>query len=241
VKTGKKTKQPERVDPGRIRFVGIDPGLNGGIVSLGLAYDLPHRGDLDRGARLRFEVALAERAPTTMDSPRGGKDRKSLDSAAMLALVRRALVPGGMAFAALERYSTRPGESHIASATTGRGWGEWRMALVAASVPYVVANPQDWQQVVSPFAPPSPDPKVRSVGAERRVFGTSLNLLPGRCKKPHDGIADAAGLALFAFAMSAPSLFSTVVYGLAATDLALARDLPFVFPPTLVPAYSHAS
>jgi len=100
-------------------FIGIDPGVSGGIACV-----------TDAGN------ALAVKMPAT--------DRDVLD--AIKAFVRTATVAGDTAKAVLERVSSSPQMGVVSAFTFGRGVGALRMALTAAKVPFDEVTPQKWQK-----------------------------------------------------------------------------------------------
>jgi crossover junction endodeoxyribonuclease RuvC len=151
-------------------YMGIDPGLDGGIVVI----------DDD------YKVYLAQPMPTVKTGV-GGK--RALDCLTFLSIIGN----GGSLFAVLEEPGVRPREGAVGALTMGRNHGKLEMGLLSRGVSHVVVRPQEWQKLVCPG---SGDPKARSVDAVRRVL-PGLDLLPGKKQKPHDGIADAACMALY--------------------------------------------
>ena len=157
--------------------VGIDPGKTGGIV------------------RLRSDDWLhvaAFRAEDTILVGRGGDYRVK----AMCALLRD-LAPE---LVVLEKQQAMPPKVHgrvqgvASTASIMRAMGLWEGVLGALEVPHVLVRPQVWQRRILAGAPG--EGKARAIAvAERRLPG--LNLTPGRCTKPHEGLADAACLALW--------------------------------------------
>lgn len=160
-------------------FVGIDPGKTGGAVALD-----GHGSPVDWVAANHPEEGYASKGiywPSRM----AGWLRDVRDTR------------GGITLAVLEKQQCRPMEGRSSILTTGRGQGLWEGALSALGIPYVLVPPGTWTRAVFGSMPKGTDRKARAVQ-------TSLSRLPdlqltwGRRKKPHDGLADAGCLALYA-------------------------------------------
>jgi hypothetical protein len=80
----------------------------------------------------------------------------------------------GVTVAVLERVASRPGQG-------------------VASPHVIEPTPQAWQRVILRDIPG--EGKARSIARAAQLPG--LNLTPGRRRRPHDGLADAACLALY--------------------------------------------
>lgn len=100
----------------------------------------------------------------------------------------------GLDLVVLERLGGRPGEGATSARTMGVGWGLWLGAASALGVPVIVPTPQRWQREI--LADLAGDTKSRSV-AWCRAHLPGLDLTPGRRRVPHDGLADAACLAMY--------------------------------------------
>jgi len=94
----------------------------------------------------------------------------------------------------LERVGGRPGEGATSARTMGVGWGLWLGGASMLGVPVIVPTPQRWQREMLSDLPG--DTKARS-GAWCRAHLPELDLTPGRRRVPHDGLADAACLAVY--------------------------------------------
>jgi crossover junction endodeoxyribonuclease RuvC len=160
-------------------FVGIDPGKTGAAVALDdrgipvdwVAANHPDEGYANGGVYWPTRMA---------DWLREVKDTR-----------------GGIALAVLEKQQARPMEGRSSILTTGRGQGLWEGALSALGIPFVLVPPATWTRAIFGSMPKGTDRKARAVE-------TSLSRLPaleltwGRRRKPHDGLADAGCLALYA-------------------------------------------
>jgi crossover junction endodeoxyribonuclease RuvC len=158
-------------------FGGIDNGKDGGLVIM--------RED---GAQIEGWVM-----PTFDDG---------IDMVELLRVLReewlsltRALRPSAL-FVVLEKAQSMPKQGVASSFKYGRGYGAAEMALISLQIPYQLVPPLTWQKPMLHGMPGS-DTKARSVNKCRQALPT-LDLMPGRRRKPHDGLADAACMALFA-------------------------------------------
>jgi hypothetical protein len=157
--------------------IGVDPGAQGAIVALTEA-GVP-------------ELAWAADAA---DGWFVAGDPDPLEIAARL----RSLQDGGVLRVVLES-AFAPGKIGTANAITiGRRWGILYAAIRAARLPLVVVTPAQWSRDMfgakkGGTGRQRKQAAVRLVG--ERVPGLGL-VLPGR-RLPHDGLADAACLALW--------------------------------------------
>lgn len=95
----------------------------------------------------------------------------------------------------LEKSGARPTDGKASAWKTGCGWGQLEGLLCGLGMAYQVVIPRTWQSAVCKGLP-ALDTKARTILAvQRRVPG--LDLTPGRIRKPHTGLADACGLALW--------------------------------------------
>ena len=157
-------------------FLGLDPGLDGALVAL----------------REDGTVLLQAIMPTSPGPSKG----RVVDVAALVVLLLDLPAP---AVVAIEAMAGRPpGKMGGGSALTiGANWGRLAgmLATLAERYPHRVrwdvVQPQRWQRVVCPG---TGDPKARAIAAARRR-APGLLLTPGKRTKPHDGLADAWGIA----------------------------------------------
>jgi crossover junction endodeoxyribonuclease RuvC len=164
-------------------IIGIDNGANGAIVAV--------RANLEPFA---VEPMPVVNVGVTRNGKRGTK--RILDMPRVVSLLREIQAEaGGGLFACLEHAQVFPGEGRSTAFTAGRSYGALEMALTALAIPYEIVRPRTWQKVVLKGVE-GVDTKARAVLKCQRVFPT-INLTPGRRRKPMDGIADAACLALY--------------------------------------------
>ena len=152
--------------------IGIDPGLDGGLVALDSS----------------LQVVEATRMPTL------GTGKRLLD----IVQIRTWLFDvraGRDVRVWLEKSGPRPKDGKAAAWKTGCGWGQLEGLLCGLAMPYQVVPPRTWQADVCKGLPKL-DTKARTVLAVQRRL-PALDLTPGRCRVPHTGLADAAGLAMY--------------------------------------------
>lgn len=88
------------------------------------------------------------------------------------------------------RGKVQPGATSIL--TTGRGWGLWEGLVAGIGWPYQSVRSQMWTKAMG-LAGADKDVHCRRA----MELLPSLDLIPGRKKKPQDGLADAGLLALY--------------------------------------------
>lgn len=164
--------------------VGIDCGLDGALVAL------------DGAARCMraYQTALA----FTRDVIKG-KGRRHMYVEASMAAALRGLAPELVIVekqAGYSRSGQRMGATSVFSC--GLGFGLWRGVCAGLGLPCLVVAPRTWQAEVLRDVPGDAT-KVRAVLAVSQRVPT-LDLLPGRRRKAHEGLADAACLALYGLA-----------------------------------------
>jgi crossover junction endodeoxyribonuclease RuvC len=118
------------------RWLGIDPGLAGGLAVL----------DLDAGRR-PVEVHLF-RTPVVRIR-RGKKSRLEYDVRAMWALLRDLTIadaPPLVVELAIEAGGARPRQGVASTYRTGLGSGLWLALAVASGIPYRIVPPQVWKR-----------------------------------------------------------------------------------------------
>ena len=153
-------------------YLGIDPGLDGALVVL-----VRGAGDI----RCVLQHCTRDLCPD-------GYLPERMDAA-----VSEALMLCDIHMAVLERVHARPGEGVSSSFKFGVGWGLWRGILAGRISSVLEPTPQSWQKSVLRDIPG--EGKARAIARAAQI--RDLDLSPGRRRKPHDGLADAACLALY--------------------------------------------
>lgn len=161
--------------------VGIDPGKTGAAVAL----------DMD-GKAIEWIAADHPEEGYTVKA-RGG----ALYIPSRMALWLQELSDSyDVVRVVIEKQQARPMEGRSSIFTTGYGFGMWIGILAALRYSYSVEHPATWTRGVFGSKPKGDERKARAITtAAARV--PSLPLTWGRRKKPHDGLADAACLALY--------------------------------------------
>lgn len=160
-------------------FLGIDPGKDGAIVAI------------DANGRTVKSILSAK--DFTVKVTKGGK--KNYLEREMGVAIDRLICEHGIQLAVLEKQQARPGQGVTSTFQTGLGYGLWRGILGALCVPTKVVHPKTWQKSVLRDAPG--DGKGRAIMVCQQRL-PDLDLKPGRRQKPHDGLADAGCMALYA-------------------------------------------
>ena len=159
--------------------LGIDPGKKGAVVMLdGLEVVYSRRADGPDGYRTQ----------ATNTDP---------DPGDLLALWADLPARPGLVLIEAPSWHAGPGQRMPASVAGRHGMEHalWRMLLAAHGVPYQVMAAKDWRKRDGIVVGKGGDPKAATVAVVRaRLPG--LDLVPARGSKAHDGLADAAGLAL---------------------------------------------
>lgn len=93
----------------------------------------------------------------------------------------------------LEKVGAMPGQGVTSMFTFGTGYGFIQGVLTAYGIPYQLVPPQTWKKAFSLNSS-----KQTSIEVCQKLF-PSMNLMrTDRCKKPHDGMAEALLMAEYA-------------------------------------------
>lgn len=158
--------------------VGIDPGKDGALVAIHLD-----------GTIRRVELTKDE-----FTVPIGKGSRREYDAAAMGNCLVELHALYGVQLVVIEKQQAMPGQGGTSMFSIGVGYGLWLGSIATLGIPVQVVHPRTWQKRILKDVP--------GVGKGRAVLLCKqrlpkLTLTPGRRRKPHDGIADAACLAMF--------------------------------------------
>lgn len=164
-----------------MKYVGIDVGLDGGIVAL--------------------NEDLSVFAATPMPTLGVGKTKRAIDEAAIVEFME-AVERRGNLFVVVEKAQAMPGQGVTSMFSYGVGFGVLRGILSALHIPHELTTPQSWQNVILRGVQ-GDGTKGRSVLKCQQAIPT-LNLKPGRYKAAHDGLADSGCIALFAHHLRPP-------------------------------------
>lgn len=108
---------------------------------------------------------------------------KTLDLAELTTIIRQA----SPALAIMEKVHAMPGQGVTSMFTFGTGYGAIQGIVAALGIRLELVPPQTWKRVVLLGTDKSKDAAIAYC---RRAFPDVPLVLP-RCRKPHDGIADA--------------------------------------------------
>lgn len=93
----------------------------------------------------------------------------------------------------LEKVGAMPGQGVTSMFTFGRGYGFIEGVLQALSIPYQLIPPQTWKKEFSLNTD-----KQKSIQVCKRLFPEISLLASERCRKDHDGMAEALLMAVYA-------------------------------------------
>ena len=169
-------------------YIGIDPGLTGAIGAIQQGHSTP----------VLVGYRLANRVGGLDGYMSGG-----VDEVAMLGALRslREELGSGSTLVLLEGQRAMRGQGVSSTFKTGAQFGIWRGLLACLGWPYVVVTPQAWRKHAGIVVPRKGDPKAATVRHVGRLL-PDVDLVPSpRARNPHDGLADALGMALACRAM----------------------------------------
>ena len=153
-------------------ILGIDPGKDGALVLL-------------RGREVLAAVRTSELI---------GSTKWQAAHARATSWIRSAHAEHRIDLAVLELYGGRSGEGRGSLLTVGVGWGMWLGAVSALGIP--VRTPASVSWTADLFRGVAGEGTERAVAVAMQEV-PDLDLMPGRARRPHDGLADAACLALW--------------------------------------------
>jgi crossover junction endodeoxyribonuclease RuvC len=123
-----------------------------------------------------------------MPMPLAGNE---LDLAELANQTRRLQFEGAEVRAIVERVHAMPSQGVSSTFTFGKGFGGVLGVFAALGVPVLLPTPQAWKKKI--LAGTKQD-KAAAVAWARRVY-PGVPLVLARCRKPHDGMADALCIA----------------------------------------------
>jgi len=157
-----------------MRILGIDPGLNGGLVMLD-------------NSRVTGRLVMP-----TLDAP-NGKGREY-----DLQFILQAWKSWQPDHAVIEQAQAMPGQGVTSCYSIGKGFGYLVGMLAALNVPYQTVRPRIWQKLIFTGLRHE-DTKAASALFCQRRWPTVDWRATERCKKVHDGLTDAACLSEYGF------------------------------------------
>lgn len=157
-------------------FLGVDNGLNGGIV----------------GINEKQEIVIKKIMPII----KGDKNDFDVNAIAKI-FEDLGDAYEGQVFVMLEKAQTRPVQGIRAAFSTGLCYGIFQGVLESNQLSYEVVNPTVWMKVVlAGFN--SEDKKVSIQWCQRKWPNENWKATE-RSTKPHDGLTDAAAIAVYCY------------------------------------------
>lgn len=95
----------------------------------------------------------------------------------------------------VEQVSSRPGQGIASTFKFGSHYGSILGILTALDIAHTLLTPQKWQKL-SVVGCIGDDPKAKALIAAQRLWPKEDWKASARCKRPHDGMIDAALIAL---------------------------------------------
>jgi len=160
-------------------ILGIDPGLNGGLVVL------------DNDGSILFKSVMP-----TLKLKATGKTKTVLDLPTLHQMLKK-IASDYAPKCCLEKVSARPGQGVSSMFSFGYVFGCLEMCLVANQIPYTLVPPQTWCKEMHQGLSKDIDAKDRSLLVFKRQYpGVDLRTSE-RCTNHHDGLIDALLLAAY--------------------------------------------
>lgn len=160
-------------------YIGIDPGKDGALVALD-----------DKGGIVASYM-------TKQDFTIGvGKGSKREYLAPRMAYAIKCLTQKyNVRLAVLEKQHAMPGQGVTSMFSCGYGYGLWVATVAAFGIPLTEVRASVWIKSMLAGVP--------GTGKGRSIYAVTarlpkLDLTPGAKRKPHDGLADAACIAMYA-------------------------------------------
>ena len=148
-------------------IIGIDPGLNGGIV------------------KIKDGIIVEKCIMPTIGSP-----KKEYDILAIVNILK------GANKIILEKAQPRFKDGSKQAFKTGFGFGALQGIIFTLGIPHVLVSPKEWQKQLFAGLP-SDDTKLASLMFCQRMWPNEDWTPTERSKKAHDGLTDAACIAYY--------------------------------------------
>ncbi len=157
-----------------MRFVGIDPGLDGAVAYIGPNYDV--------------RCSLMPTIPKTK-----GRGKFMYNVKSMKLMLQTFYREPLDLYVGLEQQQAMPGQGVASMFSIGRGMGLWEGILTGLGVPYLVIHPRQWHREICRGLPGAA--KEQSIQAAMTSFPMIDMRRSSRARVPHDGKADALNIA----------------------------------------------
>lgn len=152
-------------------YLGIDPGLDGGLAFI----------------RPAGEATAIDLHKTPII---GGRDYDVQD----MKLILKEF-PASAIFATIENQISMPGQGLTSTLQTGKGFGIWLGLLAGLEIPHQVVHAKQWQTKLFSGTSPKLDTKARSEIVAKRLFPGADYRRSARARVANDGLTDAACIA----------------------------------------------
>ena len=158
--------------------VGIDPGKDGALVAI----------------HFDGKIRRVELTKEQFTIPIGKGSRREYDAAAMGNCLVELHAVYGIDLVVIEKQQAMPGQGSTSMFSIGMGYGLWLGAIATLGIPVQIVHPRTWQKRILRDVPGEGKGRAVLLCKQRHP---ELDLTPGKKRKPHDGIADAACMSLF--------------------------------------------
>ena len=191
--------------------VGWDNGMNGAVVAIDDRYQVVYQSAMpvtEIGVRRktrswdeRARKASLEGKPIPAKTTKGKK--RVIDEHGVAEIFAHLMTIDRDLFVVVEQAAPGRNDSVGSAFAYGDAFGAVRGVLAALGVAYEVVGPKVWQNVLLKGML-GDDTKAKSVQRSRTSLPT-LDLTPGRKRKPDEGLADAGCMALYAAHLRPPA------------------------------------
>ena len=172
-------------------ILGVDPGLDGGLVLLG-----PNHQVLEK-----FILPTIESTKKGTKKQKDGtvKETKSIKRYIDLVQLNRYFeqLKPDVSHCFMEQVASRPGMSAPAVFKFGRVYGILEGLLTGHKIPYTLVTPQRWAKTIHAGIEGGMEPKDKSRVALGRLFPEIDLRSSERSIKPHEGLMDALLIAAY--------------------------------------------
>ena len=170
-----------------IRYIGIDPGLHGGIaIIIGEEENETHPG----GITIRTRENIKTFPMPLLASQKG------LTAYDHFWLKRFFELSTSDSYAILEQQQAMPKQGVVSMLTIGYGFGTLKQGLVDFAIPHEIVRAQVWQKEFG-ISGRKGNTKAQALRICQGLFPDVNLLATQRAKKPHDGIVDSLLIAEF--------------------------------------------
>jgi len=176
-------------------FLGIDPGLSGGLVLLDERGQILEKHIIPVIENVTIKTSKVKKDPETGKGAKVESIRRTIDGVGLNRILIDLAPKTGIAI--IEQVSARPGQGVVSQFNFGLALGFIQGVLVGNRIPFTTVTPSTWSKIIHAGIGGA-DPKGRSAVALGRLF-PQVDLRPStRSQKPHEGLMDALLIAEWA-------------------------------------------